>query len=91
MLLFTAGQLTADDTRTLISNYCFRYELQLVLEKAGFTVEAVKGDWTDADVMAEHATIVYFARKYSNPNSFVNRHRPPAPVGSWFLVLVGSL
>jgi SAM-dependent methyltransferase len=63
MLLFKDQQRVADDTYTLTSNYYFRYELQLLLEQAGFTVEAVKGDWTDADVTADHDTIVYFARK----------------------------
>ena len=62
-LLFKDGQLVADDTYTLQSTYYFRHEMQLLLEKAGFTVEAVKGDFTDADVTAEHDAIVYFARK----------------------------
>jgi hypothetical protein len=62
-LLFKDGQLMADDTHTLISNYYFPNEVRLLLEKAGFTIEAEKGDWTDADVTAEHDTIVYFARK----------------------------
>lgn len=63
MLLFKDGQLAADDTYTLTSNYYFRHEMQLLLEKAGFTVEAVKGDFSDADVTADHEAIVYFARK----------------------------
>ncbi len=63
MLLFKDGQLAADDTYTLQSNYYFRYEMQLLLEKAGFTVEDVKGDWTDDDATANHCDIVYFARK----------------------------
>jgi SAM-dependent methyltransferase len=63
MLLFKDSQLAADDTYTLTSNYYFRHEMQLLLEKAGFTLEAVKGDWTDADATADHDTIVYFARK----------------------------
>lgn len=62
-LLFKDGQLVADDTYTLQSTYYFCHEMQLLLEKAGFTVEAVKGDFTDADVTAEHDAIVYFARK----------------------------
>jgi hypothetical protein len=63
MLLFKDRQRVADDTHTSTSNYYFRYDLQLLLEQAGFMVEAVKGDWTDADVTADHETIVYFARK----------------------------
>lgn len=63
MLLFKNGQLAADDTYTLQSTYYFRHEMQLLLEKAGFTVEAVKGDFSDADATADHDTLVYFARK----------------------------
>jgi SAM-dependent methyltransferase len=63
MLLFRDGQPAADDTLTLTENHYFRHELQLLLEKAGFAVEAVKGDWTDAGATAEHDTLVYFARK----------------------------
>jgi hypothetical protein len=62
-LLFKDGQLLADDTHTLISNYYFPNEVRLLLEKAGFTVEAEKGDWTADDVTADHHTIVYVARK----------------------------
>jgi SAM-dependent methyltransferase len=62
-LLFKDRQLVADDTRTLTSNYYFRNEMHMLLEKAGFTVEAEKGDWTDADATADHDVIVYFARK----------------------------
>ena len=44
-------------------DYVGLFYLAGALEKAGFTVEAVKGDFTDADVTAEHDAIVYFARK----------------------------
>ena len=43
MLLFKDGQLAADDTYTLQSNYYFRHEMQLLLEKAGFTVDGSQG------------------------------------------------
>jgi hypothetical protein len=62
-LLFRDKQLVADDTRTLTSNYYFRNEMRILLEKAGFRVEAEKGDWTDADATAHHEVIVYFAKK----------------------------
>jgi SAM-dependent methyltransferase len=68
MLLFKDRQLAADDTYTLTSNYYFRNEMQLLLEKAGFTIEAIKGDWTDADATADHDAIVYFARKKEGTN-----------------------
>jgi SAM-dependent methyltransferase len=63
MLLFEDRQLVADDTYTLTSNYYFRNEIRLLLEKAGFTIEAEKGDWTDADVTAGHKAIIFFARR----------------------------
>lgn len=62
-LLFKDGQLVADDTYRLISNYYFPNEVRLLLEKAGFTIEAEKGDWTDTDITADHDTIVFVARK----------------------------
>jgi hypothetical protein len=37
--------------------------MRLLPEQAGFTIEAKKGDWTDADVAADPDVIVYFARK----------------------------
>jgi SAM-dependent methyltransferase len=63
MLLFKDKQLVADNTHTLTSNYYFRNEMRMLLEKAGFTIEAEKGDWTDTDANAEHDVIVYFAKK----------------------------
>ena len=62
-LLFKDKQLVSEDTRALTSNYYFHNELLMLLGKAGFTVEAAKGDWTDADATAAHDVIVYFARK----------------------------
>jgi SAM-dependent methyltransferase len=62
-LLFKEKQLVADETHTLKSNYYFRNEIHLLLEKAGFQVEAEKGDWTEVDATADHAVIVYFAKK----------------------------
>jgi SAM-dependent methyltransferase len=62
-LLFKDGHLLADDTYRLISNYYFPNEVRLLLEKAGFTVEAEKGDWMDTDVTADHQSIVFVARK----------------------------
>jgi SAM-dependent methyltransferase len=63
MLLFKDGQFVADDTYVLTSNYYFRNEMRMLLEKAGFSIEAAKGDWTDADAFAGHDAIVYFAKK----------------------------
>ena len=62
-LLFKDKQLVSDEIYTLTSNYYLRNEMLMLLEKAGFTVDAEKGEWTDADASADHDVIVYFARK----------------------------
>lgn len=62
-LLFKDGKIALDETYRLTSNYYFFHEIRLLLEKAGFTVEAEKGDWTDEDATGEHNVIVFFARK----------------------------
>jgi hypothetical protein len=61
--LFKDKQPISDDTHTLTSNYCFRNQVRMVLEKAGFKVEVTTGDWTDADTSVEHDVIVYFAKQ----------------------------
>lgn len=63
MVVFKNKQLVSDDTIQLTSNHYFRHELRLLLEKAGFTIEAEKGHWTDADATADHDVIVIVARK----------------------------
>jgi hypothetical protein len=63
MLLFKDHQLMADDTYTLSENLYFRNETHMLLEQAGFRVEAEKGHWTDADATADHDVCVYFAKK----------------------------
>jgi hypothetical protein len=37
--------------------------VRLLLEKAGFAIEAEKGDRTDAKVTADHTNIVFVARR----------------------------
>lgn len=63
MLLFKDKQLVEDNTLTLTSNYYFRNEMRLLLEKAGFTIEAEKGDWTDTDANTGHDVIIYIVKK----------------------------
>jgi SAM-dependent methyltransferase len=63
MLLFKDKQVVADDTHVLSLNFYFRNEMRILLEKAGFKIEAEKGDWTDTDASAEHDVIVFFAKK----------------------------
>ena len=43
----------------------------MLLEKTGFTIEAEKGDWTDADATAGHEIIVCFARKSLNLMNYI--------------------
>ena len=62
-LLFKDNKVVADETRTLTSNHYFRYELRMLLEQAGFQIEAEKGAWTEADATADDDGIVYIARK----------------------------
>lgn len=63
MLLYRDKQIVEDKTYTLTSNYYFRNEMRMLLEQAGFRIEAEKGDWTEADASADHDVIVFFARK----------------------------
>ena len=63
MLLFKDKQVVEDTTRTLTGNYYFHYEMRMLLEQAGFQIEAEKGDLTDEDASAEHEFMVYVARK----------------------------
>ena len=62
-LLFKDKRVVADDTYTITLNHYFHYELRMLLEQAGFQIEAEKGDLTEVDANAEHAYIVYVARK----------------------------
>jgi SAM-dependent methyltransferase len=63
MLQFKDRQLIADDTYTITINLYFRNELRSLLERAGFTVEAEQGNWTEADATADSNVIVFIARK----------------------------
>jgi SAM-dependent methyltransferase len=63
MLDYKDGKPVSDVTRTLTANVYFRNELRALLEKAGFTVEAEMGDWTDAEATADTDVIVFVARK----------------------------
>jgi hypothetical protein len=63
MLSYKNNQVLSDRTYTLTSNYYFLNEMHMLLKQARLTVEAEKGDWTDADASADHNVIVFFARK----------------------------
>jgi hypothetical protein len=62
-LLWRDGRLIADEVYTLTSNIYFRNELCHLLERAGFEIEAVQGDYTQAEAAAESKFIVFQARK----------------------------
>jgi SAM-dependent methyltransferase len=63
MFSYKYKQIVEDKTYPLTSNYYFRNEMRMLLDQAGFRIEAEKGDWTDADASADHNVIVFFARK----------------------------
>jgi SAM-dependent methyltransferase len=62
-LLFKEKQIVADETRAIKLNFYFYHELRMLLEQAGFKIEAELGDWTDTYANADHDVIVYVARK----------------------------
>jgi SAM-dependent methyltransferase len=62
-VLWREGQLIAEQTYTLRENLYFRNELRQMLEEAGFEIEAIHGDYTQAEATAEHDVLVFIARK----------------------------
>ena len=61
--LWRDGQLIAEETYTLHEKHYFRNELGRMLEQAGFTIEAVQGDYQETEATAEHDFVVFIARK----------------------------
>lgn len=62
-VLWREGQVIADEEYTLTENLYFRNELREMLERAGYEVEAIHGDYTEAEATAEHDVIMFIARK----------------------------
>ena len=62
-LLWRAGQVVAEDVYTLTANIYFRNELRQMLESVGFEIEAIQGDYTQAQANSEHRFMVFVARK----------------------------
>ena len=62
-VLWRGGQLIAEEEYTLYENLYFRNELGQMLEQAGFGIETIQGDYTEAEASAEHDVIVFIARK----------------------------
>lgn len=57
------GQVIAQEEYTLSENRYFRNELRQMLEQAGFEVEAIQGDYTEAEATPENDFLVFLARK----------------------------
>jgi hypothetical protein len=62
-LLWRDGQRVAEEEYTLSENHYFCNELRQMLEQVGFAIEAAQGDYTAAEVTADHDAIVFIARK----------------------------
>lgn len=62
-VLWREGQLIAEEEYTLYENLYFHHELRQMLEQAGYEIEAIQGDYTQAEATAEHDVIVFIARK----------------------------
>jgi methyltransferase family protein len=56
-------QLVAEETHTLTMNLYFTNELRLMLERTGFIVVSVHGDYTEDAATAEHDFVVFVAKK----------------------------
>jgi hypothetical protein len=62
-LLFKDNQVIVDESRKLSANLYFHHEMRMLLEQAGFRIEAEKSGWTEADPSADTDFIIYVARK----------------------------
>jgi SAM-dependent methyltransferase len=63
--LWRDGQLVEEELHTLTQNIYFKNELVMMLEKAGFEVVAVQGDYTETEATRDHETLVFIARRES--------------------------
>jgi len=59
------GRLVEQDEHVIKMTVHFPYELQLMLERAGFVDIQMRGDLTDDEPTADTESIVYIARKAS--------------------------
>jgi SAM-dependent methyltransferase len=62
-LLWRDGRIIAEEEYSLTDNLYFRNELRQMLEQAGFRIEAIQGDYEEAEATPENDVIVFFARK----------------------------
>jgi SAM-dependent methyltransferase len=59
------GKLATDEVYTLTENVYYHKECQMMLERAGFEVEAIEGEHEEVEATPEHDILVYTARKPS--------------------------
>jgi SAM-dependent methyltransferase len=64
-LLWRDGQLVAEEVYTLTENLYYRNECHMMLEGAGFIVEAIEGEHDEVVATPEHDILVFMARKRS--------------------------
>lgn len=62
-MLWRSGKLIAEEKYTLATNEYFCNELRMMFEQVGFKIEAIQGNYTEAEATAEHDVIVLIARK----------------------------
>ena len=61
--LWRDGQPVAQEEYVLTENFYMRNELRLLLERAGFHVKAIQGDYTEVEATVEHGVLVFLAHK----------------------------
>jgi SAM-dependent methyltransferase len=61
--LFKDNEVLVDQTYTLAANLYFHHEMRMLLEQAGFHIEAEKADLTEAAATADSDAITYVACK----------------------------
>ena len=62
-LLFKDNEVIVDESRKLSANLYFHHEMRMLIEQAGFRIEAEKSDLTEAEATSDTGTIIYVARK----------------------------
>lgn len=62
-LLWREGQVIVDETYTLYENLYFYHEVRQMLERVGFEIEIVQGDYAEVEAAPEHSVLVFHARK----------------------------
>jgi len=61
--IYKQGRLVETEIKMSQSRWYFKYELMLMLEKAGLPHISTYGDYTDAEASERHSTIIFSAKK----------------------------